>query len=175
MFTRRVFAGCAIGVLAASGVAQEHEHGKGEKLGAVALRTSCNAEGRRNSIERWRCLHSFQFNHAIQVFNAGAPKVIDLRNRTLGNHPQPVEQSVRGWHEGQQPATGGTRKAPNGAKPLPKMEAANERTSRPSPVCTATSRARHAKRVCYAPIEMRGSSFDVGIFRRSRGADFLWR
>jgi hypothetical protein len=39
MFARRVFAGWAIALLAASGVAQEHRHGKGEKLGAVHFAT----------------------------------------------------------------------------------------------------------------------------------------
>jgi len=36
-----------IALLAASGVAQEHEHGKGEKLGAVHFATSCNAEAQK--------------------------------------------------------------------------------------------------------------------------------
>ena len=70
MFTRRVFAGCAIALLAASGVAQEHQHGKGEKLGAVHFATSCSAEAQKEFDRAVALLHSFQFNHAIQGFNA---------------------------------------------------------------------------------------------------------
>src|SRR5437016_7602668 len=70
MFTRRVFAGCAIALLAASGVAQEHEHGKGEKLGAVHFVTSCNAEAQKEFDRAVALLNSFQFNYAIQGFNA---------------------------------------------------------------------------------------------------------
>ncbi len=70
MFTKRVFAGCAIALLAASGVAQEHQHGKGEKLGAVHFATSCNAEAQKEFDRAVALLHSFQFNHAIQGFDA---------------------------------------------------------------------------------------------------------
>jgi tetratricopeptide (TPR) repeat protein len=70
MFARRVFAGCAIALLAANGVAQEHQHGKDEKLGAVHFATSCNAEAQKEFDRAVALLHSFQFNHAIQGFNA---------------------------------------------------------------------------------------------------------
>ena len=70
MFTRRVFAGCAIALLAASGVGQQHQHGNGEKLGAVHFTTSCNAEAQKEFNRAVALLHSFQFNHAIQGFNA---------------------------------------------------------------------------------------------------------
>jgi len=70
MFTRRVFAGCAIALLAASGIAQEHTHGKGEKLGAVHFTTSCNSEAQKEFDRAVALLHSFQFNQAIQGFNA---------------------------------------------------------------------------------------------------------
>src|SRR6266568_623800 len=70
MFTRRVFAGCAIALLAASGVGQQHQHGKEEKLGAVHFTTSCNAEAQKEFDRAVALLHSFQFNQAIQGFNA---------------------------------------------------------------------------------------------------------
>ena len=70
MFTRRVLSGCAIFLLAASGIAQEHQHGKGEKLGAVHFATSCSAEAQKQFDRAVALLHSFQFNHAIQGFNA---------------------------------------------------------------------------------------------------------
>jgi hypothetical protein len=70
MFTRRVFAGCAIALLAASGLAQEHQHGKGEKLGVVHFATSCNSGAQQEFDRAVALLHSFQFNRAIQSFNA---------------------------------------------------------------------------------------------------------
>src|SRR5258706_744674 len=70
MFTRRVFAGCAVALLAASAVGQERQHGKDEKLGAVHFATSCNAEAQKEFDRAVALLHSFQFNHAIQGFNA---------------------------------------------------------------------------------------------------------
>ena len=70
MFTRRVFARCAIALLAASGGGQEHQHGKGEKLGAVHFATSCSAEAQKEFDRAVALLHSFQFNHSIQGFNA---------------------------------------------------------------------------------------------------------
>ena len=69
MFRARVVAGFLVTLLAASGMAQEHQHGKGEKLGEVHFATSCN-EGAQKEFERAvALLHSFQFNHAIQGFN----------------------------------------------------------------------------------------------------------
>ena len=70
MFMKRVFAGCAIALLAASGVAQERQHGRSEKLGAVHFATSCNAAAQKEFDRAVALLHSFQFNHAIEGFNA---------------------------------------------------------------------------------------------------------
>jgi hypothetical protein len=54
----------------AAGVAQEHQHGKGEKLGTVHFATSCN-EGAQKEFDRAvALLHSFQFSRSIQGFNA---------------------------------------------------------------------------------------------------------
>src|SRR5215472_16681149 len=69
MFTKRVCAGCGIALVAASAVAQEPQHGKGEKLGAVHFATSCNAEAQKQFDRAVALLHSFQFNHAIQGLN----------------------------------------------------------------------------------------------------------
>jgi Tfp pilus assembly protein PilF len=69
MFTRMIFAGCVIALLAASAIAQELPHGKAEKLGAVHFATSCNAAAQKEFDRAVALLHSFQFNHAIQGFN----------------------------------------------------------------------------------------------------------
>jgi Tfp pilus assembly protein PilF len=69
MFTRRVFGACAIAVLAANVIAQERQHGKGEKLGAVHFSTSCNAAAQKEFDRAVALLHSFQFNQAIEGFN----------------------------------------------------------------------------------------------------------
>src|SRR5258708_31799116 len=65
-----VVVGCLIALLAPSGIAQEHQHGNGEKLGAVHFATSCNAAAQKEFDQAVALLHSFQFNHAIQGFNA---------------------------------------------------------------------------------------------------------
>lgn len=69
MFRTMIIAVCAIALLPASAAPQRHQHGN-EKLGAVHFVTSCN-EGAQNEFDRAvALLHSFQFNHAIQGFNA---------------------------------------------------------------------------------------------------------
>jgi len=56
--------------LLGSCLAQEHEHGAVEKLGAVHFSTSCNADAQREIDRSVALLHSFQFSRAIQGFNA---------------------------------------------------------------------------------------------------------
>jgi Tfp pilus assembly protein PilF len=70
MFTRKTFAGCVIVLLAASCVAHEHQHGRKERLGSVHFVTGCNAEAQQEFDRAVALLHSFQFNQAIQGFNA---------------------------------------------------------------------------------------------------------
>jgi hypothetical protein len=55
--------------LAVSCLAEEHQHGNGEKLGAVHFATSCN-EAVQKVFNRAALLHSFQFSRAIEGFNA---------------------------------------------------------------------------------------------------------
>ena len=57
-------------VLAGSSFAQEHEHGSGERLGAVHFSTSCNDGAQKEFDRAVALLHSFQFSKAIQGFNA---------------------------------------------------------------------------------------------------------
>ena len=56
--------------LAASCLAQEHQHGNGEKLGTVYFATSCNEVAQKEFNRAVALLHSFQFSRAIEGFNA---------------------------------------------------------------------------------------------------------
>ena len=59
-----------LSVLAASlSMAQEHQHGTGEKLGTVHFATSCNRVAQRDINRAVALLHSFQFSRAIDGFN----------------------------------------------------------------------------------------------------------
>ena len=59
-----------LSVLAASpSVAQEHQHGTGEKLGAVHFATSCNGVAQEDMNRAVALLHSFQFSRAIEGFS----------------------------------------------------------------------------------------------------------
>ena len=69
MVRARVLAGFLL-VLAVSCVAQEHQHGKDEKLGLVHFATSCNEAAQKEFNRAVALLHSFQFSRAIEGFNA---------------------------------------------------------------------------------------------------------
>ena len=51
-------------------MAQEHEHGSGEKLGSVTFATSCMPAAQKEFNRAVALLHSFQFSRAIEGFNA---------------------------------------------------------------------------------------------------------
>ena len=51
-------------------LAQEHQHGSGEKLGTVHFATSCSAGAQKEFNRAVALLHSFQFSRAIEGFNA---------------------------------------------------------------------------------------------------------
>jgi hypothetical protein len=57
-------------LIAASGMAQGHQHGNGERLGQVHFATSCNKLAQSDFNRAVALLHSFQFNRAIEGFNA---------------------------------------------------------------------------------------------------------
>lgn len=69
MVKARVIAGFLL-TLAASCLAQEHQHGMGEKLGVVHFATSCNAGAQKEFNRAVALLHSFQFSRAIEGFKA---------------------------------------------------------------------------------------------------------
>jgi hypothetical protein len=56
--------------LAASCLAQEHQHGNSEKLGTVHFATSCNEVAQKEFNRAVALLHSFQFSRAVEGFNA---------------------------------------------------------------------------------------------------------
>ena len=73
MLSSRIFInGLGVLILAASSImAQEHHHGTGnEKLGTVHFATSCNPAAQKQFDRAVALLHSFEFNHAIDGFNA---------------------------------------------------------------------------------------------------------
>ncbi len=57
-------------LIAAPAVAQEHQHGDGEKLGEVHFATSCNEPAQSDFNRAVGLLHSFQFDRAIDGFNS---------------------------------------------------------------------------------------------------------
>jgi hypothetical protein len=68
MVRARIVAGFLL-TLAASCLAQEHQHGNGEKLGTVHFATSCNSGAQKEFNRAVALLHSFQFSRAIDGFN----------------------------------------------------------------------------------------------------------
>jgi tetratricopeptide (TPR) repeat protein len=71
MLQVRAFAICVLIMAIGNSGTQEHRHGPaGEKLGNVHFTTSCNAAAQRQFDRAVALLHSFQFSHAIDEFNA---------------------------------------------------------------------------------------------------------
>ena len=68
MVGARVIAGFLL-TLAASCLAQEHQHGNSEKLGKVQFATSCNEAAQKDFNRGVALLHSFQFSRAIEGSN----------------------------------------------------------------------------------------------------------
>jgi hypothetical protein len=57
-------------IFASRSMAQEHQHGTAEKLGAVHFAISCNEVAQKEFNRAVALLHSFQFSRAIEGFNA---------------------------------------------------------------------------------------------------------
>src|SRR5258706_3968472 len=66
----KLIAGILLTFVASGSIAQEHQHGNGEKLGAVHFATSCNEVAQKEFNRAVALLHSFQFSRAIEGFNA---------------------------------------------------------------------------------------------------------
>jgi hypothetical protein len=58
-----------LALVASRALAQEHQHGNGEKLGTVHFATSCNDVAQKEFNRAAALLHSFQFSRAVQGFN----------------------------------------------------------------------------------------------------------
>jgi tetratricopeptide (TPR) repeat protein len=70
MFRVKLIAGFLVALIVSGGIAQEHEHGGGEKLGVVHFATSCSGGAQKDFNRAVALLHSFQFSRAIEGFNA---------------------------------------------------------------------------------------------------------
>jgi hypothetical protein len=68
--TKKLIAAVLSVLIAARGMAQEHQHGNGEKLGEVHFAASCNEPAQSDFNRAVALLHSFQFSRAIEGFNA---------------------------------------------------------------------------------------------------------
>jgi hypothetical protein len=66
----KLMAAILLTLVASRSIAQEHQHGNGEKLGAVHFATSCNEVAQTEFNRAVALLHSFQFSRAIEEFNA---------------------------------------------------------------------------------------------------------
>jgi hypothetical protein len=64
------FAAMLLALVASPSLAQEHQHGNGEKLGVVHFATSCKEVAQKEFDRAVALLHSFQFSRAIEGFNA---------------------------------------------------------------------------------------------------------
>ena len=135
------------GLAVSRSMAQEHQHGTGEKLGAVHFATSCNrrrAEGINRAVA---LLHSFQFSRAIEGFNAvlgeDATCAIAYWGIALSDWSNPFAPGMK--DKGQlQPG----RESVIAARAWAQRRSANGRISRPSASCTATSKTCRSKRAC---------------------------
>src|SRR5216683_6552863 len=141
MFRTPAVVGCLIALLAPSGIAQEHQHGNGEKLGAVHFATSCNAAAQKEFDQAVALLHSFQFNHAIQGFNAALKS-----DPACGIAHWGIALSQ--WSNPFATGTKDNSQLQAGLESAERGKAAGAKTER------ERARARHSKRVC-SPIEMR--------------------
>ena len=66
----RLIAAALLLLTAERGMTEEHRHGNGEKLGQVHFATSCNEPAQGEFNRAVALLHSFQFDAAIEGFNA---------------------------------------------------------------------------------------------------------
>ena len=66
----RFIAAVLLILAAARSMAQEHQHGNGERLGSVNFATSCSEAAQKEFNRAVALLHSFQFRRAIEGFNA---------------------------------------------------------------------------------------------------------
>jgi hypothetical protein len=66
----KFIAAILLSLVAWRSIAQDQQHASGEKLGTVHFATSCNEAAQKEFNRAVALLHSFQFNRAIEGFNA---------------------------------------------------------------------------------------------------------
>jgi hypothetical protein len=67
---KKLIAAVVLVFAAARGMTQVHQHGNRERLGEVHFATSCNQPAQSDFNRAVALLHSFQFNRAVEGFNA---------------------------------------------------------------------------------------------------------
>jgi tetratricopeptide (TPR) repeat protein len=70
MIRAKFIAAIMLTLVASRSIAQEQQHVSGEKLGTVHFATSCNEAAQKEFNRAVALLHSFQFDRAIEGFNA---------------------------------------------------------------------------------------------------------
>lgn len=70
MYGMKLIAAVLMVLAAARGIAEEHPHGDGEKWGQVEFATSCDEAAHEEFNRAVALLHSFEFDRAIEGFNA---------------------------------------------------------------------------------------------------------
>jgi hypothetical protein len=70
----KLIAAILLVLVASHSLAHEHQHGTGEKLGAVHFSTSCNGSAQNDINRAVALLHSFQFSRAIDDFKVALGK-----------------------------------------------------------------------------------------------------
>ena len=133
-------------MLAASCLAQEHQHANGEKLGEVHFATSCNGTAQKDFNRAVALLHSFQFSRAIQGFNSvlGEDPACGIAywGIALSDWSNPFAPGAK--DKGQLQA--GRENLERRARQWCRRRRANGHISPPSRSFTATMRARRSER-----------------------------
>ncbi len=70
----KLIAAVLLALMASRSLANDHHHGTGEQLGAVHFATSCNGAAQNDINRAVALLHSFDFNRAIDDFEAALDK-----------------------------------------------------------------------------------------------------
>jgi hypothetical protein len=138
--------------VASRSLAQEHQHGTGEKLGAVHFSTSCNGSAQKDINRAVALLHSFQFSRAIDDFKVALGKDATCTIAYWGI-------ALSDWGNPFAPGIIDKRLLQLGRESAERGEMLGAKTERERAylaavrICTETSKVRRSKRAC-SPIAM---------------------